>query len=96
MFFLAEYGNMFIVSGIAVSLFLGGWLTPWGTNPGPVWGIFWMITKSLFFVFLQIWLRWTLPRFRVDQLMYLCWKVLIPISFACLIGQAAWEIFILN
>lgn len=96
MFFLAEYGNMFIVSGIATALFLGGWLTPWGTNPGPVWGIFWMITKSLFFVFLQIWLRWTLPRFRVDQLMYLCWKVLIPISFACLIGQAAWEIFILK
>lgn len=101
MFFLSEYGNMFIVSGIAVTLFLGGWLTPWGTVPtdflgipGYVIGLFWMLVKSLFFVFVQIWLRWTLPRFRVDQMMYLCWKVLIPIAFVCLIGQAALEVFL--
>ncbi|MBN8705592.1 MAG: NADH-quinone oxidoreductase subunit NuoH [Bacteroidetes bacterium] len=94
MFFLSEYGNMFVVSAIAVSVFLGGWLTPWGTVPSYGMGFFWILVKSLFFVFFQMWLRWTLPRFRVDQLMYLCWKVLIPIAFACLIGQAAWVVYL--
>lgn len=100
-FFLSEYANMFIVSGIAVALFLGGWLTPWGTVPtefigipGYAWGALIMMLKALFFVFVQMWIRWTLPRFRVDQMMYLCWKVLMPIAFVCLIGQAAIETFL--
>ncbi len=100
-FFLSEYANMFIVSGIAVALFLGGWLTPWGTVPtefigipGYAWGALIMMVKALFFVFVQMWIRWTLPRFRVDQMMYLCWKVLMPIAFVCLIGQAAIETFL--
>lgn len=99
-FFLSEYANMFIVSGIAVTLFLGGWLTPWGSIPteflgipGFAWGAIIMMVKALFFVFVQIWIRWTLPRFRVDQLMYLCWKILIPAAFICLVGQAAVETF---
>lgn len=80
-FFLAEYANMFLVSAISVTLFLGGWDGP-SFIPGPI--IF--ISKSLFLVFVQMWLRWTLPRLRVDQLLYLSWKVLLPISFVLIIG----------
>jgi NADH-quinone oxidoreductase subunit H len=84
MFFLAEYAAMFLVGGIATTLFLGGWngFLPWQIIPGPI--VF--VLKSLFIVFVIIWLRWTLPRLRVDQLMYMCWKVLLPISFICLLG----------
>jgi len=53
---------------------------------GPVWGIFWFVVKAMFFVFMQIWIRWTLPRLRVDQLMYISWKVLTPWLFACILG----------
>ena len=79
-FFLAEYANMFLVSALAVTLFLGGWHGPW--FPGPVWFIF----KSMCLVFLQMWLRWTLPRLRVDQLMYVSWKVLLPIAFVLVLA----------
>ncbi|MBI4418976.1 MAG: NADH-quinone oxidoreductase subunit H [Ignavibacteriales bacterium] len=84
-FYLAEYANMFLVSGIAACLFLGGWSSPFGElMSGPLWGVFWIVLKGYFFVFLQIWIRWTLPRLRVDQLMYTSWKVLIPFLFVCL------------
>jgi NADH-quinone oxidoreductase subunit H len=85
-FFLAEYAAMFLVGGVATALFLGGWngILPWQFIPGPVW----FSAKSLLLVFVIIWLRWTLPRLRVDQLMYMCWKVLLPLSFACLLGVA--------
>ena len=85
MFYLAEYANMFVVSAVAVTLFLGGWSSPFGDfMSGPVWGAFWLIGKAMVFVFLQIWIRWTLPRLRVDQLMYTSWKVLTPFLFVCL------------
>ncbi|MBI5464551.1 MAG: NADH-quinone oxidoreductase subunit H [Ignavibacteriales bacterium] len=85
MFYLAEYANMFLVSGVAVSLFLGGWSSPFGSlMSGTIWGIFWFVLKAMVFVFLQIWIRWTLPRLRVDQLMYTSWKVLTPLLFGCL------------
>ncbi|MEP0823018.1 MAG: NADH-quinone oxidoreductase subunit H, partial [Ignavibacterium sp.] len=84
-FYLAEYANMYLVSGVAACLFLGGWSSPFGDfMSGPLWGVFWIVVKGYFFVFLQIWIRWTLPRLRVDQLMYTSWKVLIPFLFACL------------
>ncbi len=84
-FYLAEYANMFLVSAIAASLFLGGWSSPFGsTLSGPVWGFFWLVSKGMFFVFMQIWIRWTLPRLRVDQLMYTSWKVLTPFLFVCI------------
>lgn len=84
MFYLAEYANMFVVSAVAVTLFLGGWSSPFGEfMSGPVWGVFWLIGKAMIFVFLQIWIRWTLPRLRVDQLMYTSWKVLMPFLFVC-------------
>jgi NADH-quinone oxidoreductase subunit H len=81
-FFLAEYGAMFLVSGVAAVLFLGGWHGVLADSllPGSLLFLF----KALFLVFVQMWLRWTLPRLRVDQLMTLCWKYLIPISFVLL------------
>lgn len=89
--FLAEYANMFAVAAIASTVFLGGWNSPFGEFlSGPVWGLFWFLGKGLAVVFVQMWLRWTLPRLRVDQLMYVGWKVLIPFSFACVIGVGFW------
>ena len=91
LFFLAEYANMFAVSAISATLFLGGWNSPFASlMSGPVWGAFWFISKGMFFVFVQMWLRWTLPRLRVDQLMYVSWKVLTPWAFACLFGVGLW------
>lgn len=92
-FFLAEYANMFAVSAIAAILFFGGYQSPVGYL-GDLLGIdwlvpfeqlFWFASKGLFFVFVQMWLRWTLPRVRVDQLMTICWKYLIPYAFVNLI-----------
>ena len=86
-FYLAEYANLFVVSAVAVVLFFGGWSSPFGEMmSGPFWDIFWFVTKGMFFVFLNIWLRWTLPRLRVDQLMYVSWKVLTPFTLLCVIA----------
>jgi NADH-quinone oxidoreductase subunit H len=97
LFFLAEYANMFAVSAIAATVFFGGWNSPFPSGSwlgeltsGPWWGLFWFISKGMAFIFVQMWLRWTLPRLRVDQLMYVGWKVLIPFSFAVIIGVGAW------
>jgi NADH-quinone oxidoreductase subunit H len=92
-FYLAEYANMFTVAAIASILFLGGWNSPFGTFlSGPIWGAFWLITKGMFLVFVQMWLRWTLPRFRVDQLMYLSWKVLTPFALLNLVAVGLWTV----
>jgi NADH-quinone oxidoreductase subunit H len=84
MFFMAEYAQMFAVSAIVATLFFGGWQSPFGDMipflNAPVVQVIWFLIKGLFFVFVQIWLRWTLPRVRVDQLMTMCWKYFIPIS----------------
>ncbi len=79
MFFLAEFVNMFTASAVAVTLFFGGWMSPFGPEFGPSW--FWFLGKTLFFVFVLMWYRWTYPRLRVDQLMGFAWKVLIPLAF---------------
>jgi len=85
-FFLAEYANMLLVTCVATTLFLGGWtsLLPGGSQliPGPI--LFFL--KAFSIIFVQMWLRWSVPRLRVDQLMYLSWKVLLPISFALVLG----------
>jgi NADH-quinone oxidoreductase subunit H len=87
LFYVAEYANMFLVAGVAVALFLGGWTSPFGSSfSGPIWGMFWFVMKGMVIVFVQIWLRWTLPRLRVDQLMYTSWKVLTPFLFVCIIA----------
>ncbi len=86
-FYLAEYANLFLVSAVAVILFFGGWASPFGEFlSGPMWGVFWFVTKGMVFVCLNIWLRWTLPRMRVDQLMYVSWKVLTPFALVCIIA----------
>jgi NADH-quinone oxidoreductase subunit H len=91
-FFLAEYANMFVVAAIATTMFLGGWHGPWIPLPGlprevahGLFGLGWFLAKCYFLIFVMMWLRWTLARLRVDQLMDFAWKVLLPISFANLI-----------
>ena len=89
--FLSEYANMFAVSAIASTLFFGGWNSPFGEwLSGPLWGLAWFLAKGMTFIFVQMWLRWTLPRLRVDQLMYVGWKVLIPFSFVIVLGVGFW------
>lgn len=93
MFFLAEYANMFAVSAVVAALFLGGFQSPVGYLGNlvdaqwliPLEQFFWFTFKGIFLVLIQMWLRWTLPRLRVDQLMTVSWKYLIPISFVNLI-----------
>jgi NADH-quinone oxidoreductase subunit H len=94
LFFLAEYINMATVSALATTLFLGGWHAPFwidhlygGFNEG-YWPLLWFFGKVLFFVFLFIWLRGTLPRMRYDQFMALGWKWLIPISLGWIVAVA--------
>ncbi len=84
-FFLAEYGNMILVSCMATVLFFGGWHAPLEVLQGPeslhwLTGIFWFVSKVAGFLFLFFWLRATLPRLRYDQLMRFGWKVLLPIA----------------
>ena len=94
-FFLSEYGNMLIVAFVAASGFLGGWQSPFQNFlNGPAWGTFWMLSKVFSLLFVMIWFRWTFPRLRVDQLMYICWKVFIPISLVNIFGVGIWTIFI--
>ncbi len=88
LFFLAEYLSIFNMSAIAVTVFLGGWLGPdFGLPAAIAWimPIFWFLLKTMVLVFLFIWIRATLPRFRYDQLMQLGWKRLIPASIAWLV-----------
>jgi len=80
MFFLAEYANVVLVSVMATTLFLGGWLAPFGLTFIPSW--IWFLVKVYFMIFLFMWFRWTYPRIRVDQLMEFGWKVLVPLSLA--------------
>ena len=88
-FFIAEYASMTAVSLVAATIFLGGWQAPWG-GAAPA-GAFWAVGKAFALLFVQMWLRWTLPRLRVDQLMYVGWKVLTPAAFVCLIGSVVWD-----
>ena len=87
-FFLAEFANMFVVAAIASVAFLGAWSGPVPIHLGPsvIPGVVWFLVKCFTLILVMMWLRWTLPRLRVDQLMHVCWKVLIPISFLLLIG----------
>ena len=106
--FLSEYAMMLLVSFLGAILFLGSWNTPlpnigpvcladWTSGePGTVWGnitgAFWLISKALLAVLAQMWVRWTLPRIRVDQMMYLCWKVLTPIALGLFLVSAVWRL----
>jgi len=97
MFFMAEYMNMITVSALATTLFLGGWHAPFPFNLVPGldqgwWGLLWFVLKVLFFLFLFVWLRGTLPRLRYDQFMSFGWKWLIPISLVWLMAVAAFRL----
>ena len=95
-FFMAEYTEMFILCAVASVLFLGGYLAPHpalqhiGSLP---MGWFWIWFKAWFLIFVMMWLRWTLPRSRVDQLMQIAWKVLLPIALVLVVvvgGLVLW------
>jgi NADH-quinone oxidoreductase subunit H len=90
LFFLAEYANMIVVASVATTLFFGGWLRPFPNvaflgflDFVPSWT--WFLTKTFVFLYIFIWVRATLPRYRYDQLMRLCWKFLIPVAIINLV-----------
>ena len=88
-FFLAEFINMFIIAAIATTIFFGGWLSPFGITESIPWlGIFWFLGKTLVLVFLMMWFRWTFPRLRIDQLLTLEWKYLLPINLVNIVIMA--------
>jgi NADH-quinone oxidoreductase subunit H len=89
LFFLAEFMGTVTMSGIIVTLFLGGPSGPALFGPGWIWGSFWFLLKVLVFLFVFVWFRATLPRFRYDQLMDLGWKVLIPLALGWLLMLGA-------
>jgi NADH-quinone oxidoreductase subunit H len=90
MFFLAEYINMITVSAVATNLFLGGWHGPFLP---PEYGFVWFLIKISVLLFGYLWLRWTLPRLRYDQLMAFGWKVLLPVATVNLLVTAAGVIY---
>ena len=82
MFFFAEYTNMLVLGALGATLFFGGWLGPW--LPGPVW----LLLKAYAIIFVMMWMRWTYPRLRFDQLMTFAWKILIPAALLNLLVTA--------
>ncbi len=104
-FMLAEYGMMLLLAIVASILFFGSWNSPLvdfesielhKNTSGPIWGAFWLLSKSLTLIFVQMWVRWTLPRLRVDQLMSLSWKYLTPLSIIMLFVCALWKLWIIS
>ncbi|KAA9347846.1 complex I subunit 1/NuoH family protein [Larkinella humicola] len=105
---LSEYAMMLLVSFLGAILFLGSWNTPlpnlgplrladWTSGlPGTAWGnitgVFWLFSKAMLAVLVQMWVRWTFPRVRVDQMMFLCWKVLTPIGLILLLISGVWRL----
>lgn len=99
-FYLAEYLNLFITSGIATTLFLGGWmplhiagLDGFNAVMDYIPGFIWFIGKTFFIVFLLMWIRWTFPRLRIDQVLALEWKYLMPTSLVILIVMTICKVY---
>ena len=104
---LGEYSMMFLTGLLGSVLFFGGWSTPlpnigsielatWtsgelGTLSAYIWGVFWTLAKISVWIFVQMWVRWTYPRLRIDQLMHLSWKVLTPFSMVMIIVASIWK-----
>jgi NADH-quinone oxidoreductase subunit H len=91
MFFMAEYSNMVTVACLSTLLFFGGWNGPVFSDNAIIVAILpvmWFCLKVFFFMFLYVWVRWTLPRFRYDQLMAFGWKFLLPVAIANLVATA--------
>lgn len=104
LFMLTEYAMMLLIAFLSAILFFGGWNTPfpnigsvaladWTT--GPIWGVFWLFGKALFFIFLMMMIRWTYPRLRVDQLMSLSWKYLTPGIILLLFVVGIWKLWMI-
>src|SRR5213080_634583 len=89
-FFMAEYIGMFAISGLSVTLFLGGWHAP-GRAVDFLPSYVWFFTKLSALLFVYIWVRGTLPRTRIDQIMNFAWKFMLPMAFACMIAAAVWH-----
>src|SRR5712691_6098583 len=96
LFFMAEWGNLYVIGAIVTTLFLGGWQIPFALEGAPALRIplqfATFFLKAYFWVFVAVWLRWTLPRIRVDQMMVMCWKYLVPVAFVNLLGTAVWMV----
>jgi NADH-quinone oxidoreductase subunit H len=98
MFFMAEYANMITVGCVATLLFLGGWTSPMGDLIGPFengfvnagLSLFWFVSKVFCFLFLYVWVRGTLPRFRYDQLMNFGWRWLMPLAMLNIVATSLW------
>jgi NADH-quinone oxidoreductase subunit H len=88
LFFLAEYSNMLIVAAVATTLFFGGWKPLPFLGFLPVPGLIWFLAKTYALIFVVIWVRWTFPRLRFDQLMNFCWKIMIPAALLHLVVYA--------
>ena len=113
LYFLVEFGNLWVMAAVAVTLFLGGWQVPFagpevfaaargpaGALPGLGWWGLQVVSmaifsaKTLFVLNLIVWVRWTLPRIRVDQMMDLCWKYLVPGAFLAFVFTLLWQILV--
>ena len=102
MFFLAEYTSMFVFSSLVAVLFLGGWDLPFVSqsalaslgNWGSLLGFAAFMAKALAFMFFYVWVRWTIPRFRYDQVMTLGWKVLLPLTLVNIVITGAWPLIV--
>ncbi len=99
-FYLAEYLNLFITAGIAVTLFLGGWmplhiagLDGFNMVMDYIPGVIWFVGKTFLVVFLLMWIRWTFPRLRIDQVLILEWKYLMPLSLLVLMIMTVFKVF---
>ena len=107
LFFFAEYAAMFVVCALATILFLGGWHSPLPAGWAPqgagigarlVRGLFfsgpiWFTLKCVFLLYVHLWLRWTLPRIRIDQVLYACVQVMLPLAMVILLGNTVWLLF---
>jgi NADH-quinone oxidoreductase subunit H len=104
-FFLGEWANLVVIGALCTALFFGGWNFWFEWNvaiplPGreplqfEVLGMVWFLFKTFFFVFIIMWIRWTLPRLRIDQLMDICWKYMVPIGLFSSLGVLLWMFFI--
>ena len=112
LYFLVEFGNLWVMAAIGATLFFGGWQVPFagpevfaaargaGTVPGAAWwglqalsmAVF--VLKTLVVLNVIVWVRWTLPRIRIDQMMTLCWKYLVPFAFVAFVATLLWQILV--
>ncbi|MDT8311830.1 MAG: complex I subunit 1 family protein, partial [Methylophaga sp.] len=98
-FFLAEYADMILISMLAATLFMGGWLSPFEGIPylEPLFswvpGLIWLLAKTSLFLFIYLWIRATFPRYRYDQIMRLGWKIFIPVTLVWIVIIATMQVF---